>query len=117
VLAAVSKPILGADFFTTHHLLVDTSTNSVLDAETLLPVSGEKGPGSRINSGSAKQSRLVAHLSAIPAPVMNLLAEFPDVVGDGTTTPRPVHGVEHTIETKGKQLFAKSRHRPWKKCA
>ncbi len=54
VLAAVSKPILGADFFSTHHLLVDTSTNSVLDAETLLPIGGEKGPGSGRNSGSPK---------------------------------------------------------------
>ncbi len=29
VLAAVSKPILGANFFTEHHLLVDTATNRV----------------------------------------------------------------------------------------
>ncbi len=107
VLAAVSKPILGADFFTKIHLLVDTATNSVLCAETLLPVGGSTEPGSR--SGSATKSRLVAHLSVIPPPVRNLLAEFPGVVGDGTTTPKPLHGVEHTIETKGRPLFAKSR--------
>jgi hypothetical protein len=106
ILAAVAKPILGADFFSAHHLLVDTSTHSVLDAATLLPIGGMKEPGS--GSGSAK-SKLVAHLSSVPLPVRNLLAEFPGVVGDGTTTPRPLHGVEHSIETKGRPLFAKSR--------
>ncbi len=44
ILAAVSKPILGADFFSTHHLLVDTSTHSVLDAATLLPIGVVKNP-------------------------------------------------------------------------
>jgi len=109
LLAAVAKPILGADFFTTHHLLVDTATNSVLYAETLLPVGGSSAHGSEANSGSAKMSKLVAHLSAFSPPIRNLLAEFPGVVGDGTTTPHPLHGVEHTIETKGRPLFFKSR--------
>jgi hypothetical protein len=109
VLAAVSKPILGADFFSKHHLLVDTATNRVLSAETLLPIGGSIEPGSGSDSGSNKKSRLVAHLSVISPPVRNLLSEFPGVVGDGTTTPKPLHGVEHTIETKGRPLFAKSR--------
>ena len=108
ILAAVSKPILGADFFSTHHLLVDTSTHSVLDAATLLPIGGSKEPGTGSESGSTK-SKLVAHLASVPLPVRNLLAEFPGVVGDGTTTPHPLHGVEHSIETKGRPLFAKSR--------
>ncbi len=94
VLAAVSKPILGADFFTKHHLLVDTATNRVLHAETLLPVGGVKEPGSGKISGSETKSRLVAHLSVIPPPFRTLLAEFPGVVGDGTTTPSPLHGAQ-----------------------
>jgi len=105
ILAAVANPILGADFFSTHHLLVDTSTHSVLDAVTLLPIGGTQEP----ESGSGKKSRLVAHLSTISPPVRKLLAEFPGVVGNGDTTPRPLHGVEHSIETKGRPLFAKSR--------
>jgi hypothetical protein len=40
---------------------------------------------------------------------VSAVAEFPGVVGDGTTTPRPLHGVQHTIETQGRPLFAKSR--------
>jgi hypothetical protein len=100
VQAAVNKPILGADFFSKHKLLVDTASNRVLDAATLLPLgepAGSKGTG------------LVAALSAFPPPVRSLLAEFPSVVGDGSDTPRPLHGVQHTVETKGRPLFAKSR--------
>jgi hypothetical protein len=98
--AAVNKPILGADFFSRHKLLVDTAGNRVLDVATLLPLSepaGNKGTG------------LVAALSAVPPPVRSLFAEFPSVVGDGSDTPRPLHGIQHTVETKGRLLFAKSR--------
>jgi hypothetical protein len=98
--AAVNKPILGADFFSQHKLLVDTAGNRVLDAATLLPL-GEPS--------SSKDTGLVAALSAVPPPVRSLLAEFPSVVGDGSDTPRPLHGVQHTVETKGRPLFAKSR--------
>ncbi len=68
----------------------------VLDSATLLPL-GEPTSG--------KGTGLVAALSAVPLPVRSLLAEFPRVVGDGSDTPRPLHGVE----TKGRPLFAKSR--------
>jgi hypothetical protein len=100
VQAAVNKPILGADFFSQHKLLVDTAGNRVLDAATLLPL-GEPAGG--------KGTGLVAALSAVPPPVRSLLAEFPSVVGDGSDTPRPLHGVQHTVETKGRPLFAKSQ--------
>ena len=100
VLAAVARPILGADFFAAHSLLVDSASHSVLDAVSLQPVSGEKGLG---------RSPLVTQLSVVPTPVRELLAAFPGVVGTGTTTPKPLHGVEHTIETAGRPLFARSR--------
>ncbi|MFO0006438.1 MAG: hypothetical protein ACK559_35485, partial [bacterium] len=89
VQAAVSKPILGADFFSQHKLLVDTAGNRVLDAATLLPLG---------KPASGKDTGLVAALSAVPPPVRSLLAEFPSGVGDGSDTPRPLHGVQHTIE-------------------
>ncbi len=100
MLAAVSKPIVGADFFSRHKLLVDTAGNQVLDAATLSPL----GP-----SNSRSDTGLIAELSAVLPPVRSLLAEFPGVVGDGTDTPRPLHGVKHSIETKGRPFFAKSR--------
>jgi hypothetical protein len=71
VRAAVNKPILGADFFSKHKLLVDTAGNRVLDAATLLPL-GEPAGG--------KGTGLVAALSAVPPPVRSLLAEFPSVL-------------------------------------
>ena len=79
VQAAVNKPILGADFFSQHKLLVDTAGNRVLDAATLLPL-GEPASG--------KSTGLIATLSAVPPPVRTLLAEFPSVVGDGSDKPR-----------------------------
>jgi len=80
---------------------VDTAGSQVLDAATLSPL----GPA---NSGS--ETGLIAELSAVPPPVRSLLADFPGVVGDGgAETPRPLHGVKHSIETKGRPLFAKSR--------
>ncbi len=42
VQAAVNKPILGADFFSQHKLLVDTAGNRVLDAATLLPLGNQQ---------------------------------------------------------------------------
>ncbi len=100
LLAAVNKPILGADFFSQHKLLVDTAGNQVLDTTTLLPLRA---------SSSGPESGMIAELSAVPPPVRSLLAEFPGVVGDGTDTPCPLHGVKNSIERKGRPLFAKSR--------
>ncbi len=78
---------------------MDTAGSQVLDAAMLSPL----GPA---NSGS--ETGLIAELSTVPPPVRSLLAEFPGVVGDGADTPRPLHGVKHYIETKGRPLFAKS---------
>ncbi len=104
VQAAVNKPILGADIFSKHKLLVDTAGNRVLDAATLLPLSEPAG---------GKGTGLVAALSAVPPPVRSLLAEFPSVVGDGSDMPRPLHGVQHTVETS----FARQRRslEPWRR--
>jgi hypothetical protein len=43
ILAAVSKSILGTDFLSKHHVLVDPATGQVLDAESLSPV-GSNSP-------------------------------------------------------------------------
>ena len=71
ILAAVARPILGADFFGARSLLVDSASHSVLDAVSLLPVCGEKG---------SVRSPLIAQLSVLPPPVHELLATFPGVV-------------------------------------
>jgi hypothetical protein len=106
ILAAVSKPILGTDFLAKHRLLVDPAAGQVLDAETLSPL----GSGN-LTAAAAKtpRSRLAASLCHIAPAVRNLIAQFPAVVGNGSGTPKPTHGVSHSIETTGRPVFAKAR--------
>src|SRR5450830_1451924 len=99
--AAVDKPILGADFFASHRLLVDSYARCIRDAKTLLPL---------VESISQPPlSPFVSSLSNLSQQTRELLSEFPSVIGDGSTTPKPLHGVQHTKETTGRPVFAKSR--------
>jgi hypothetical protein len=100
VLAAVNKPIFRCRFFLPAQTLSGYGRLRVLDAATLLPLG---------SSSSGPDTGLIAELSAVPLPVRSLLAKFPGIVDDGTDTLRPFHGVKHSIETKGRPLFAKSR--------
>jgi hypothetical protein len=100
ILAAVSKPILGVDFLAAHRLLVDPFTRTVLHAATLKPV------GAAV---AAAASQFSASISHIAPSIRTLLASFPGVVGDGSGTPRPLHGVTHSVETTGRPVFAKAR--------
>ena len=100
ILAAVSKPILGTDFFAAHRLLVDPFSRLVLDAVTLKPLSA---------AVAALPSKFSAALCHITPAVRTLLAAFPSIIGDGKATPRPLHGVRHSVETTGRPVFAKAR--------
>jgi len=102
ILAAVSKPILGIDFLARHRLLVDPFARQVLDASTLRPL----GPAS---AAAPRRSRLAAALCHVAPAVRSLLSSFPSIVGNGSGTPRPKHGVRHFIETSGRPVFAKAR--------
>ena len=102
VLAEVDQPILGVDFLASSQLLVDPAGNRVLYATTLQPV--EK------DAKYKKTSGLVNTLRQSSVPVRQLLSEFPEVVADSGRLPRTaVQGVEHTIETSGRPVFAKFR--------
>jgi cleavage and polyadenylation specificity factor subunit 1 len=100
ILAAMSKPILGIDFLSAHHLLVDPFSKAVLFASSLEPV------GRRV---AAAPSRFAASFSHIILAVRTLLASFPSIFGDGKGTPRPRHGVHHFVESSGQPVFAKAR--------
>ena len=100
ILAAVSKPILGIDFLSSHRLLVDPFSKAVLFASSLEPV---------CRTIAAAPSRFAASISHIVPAVRTLLASFPNIVGDGKGTPRPRHGVRHFVETSGRPVFAKAR--------
>jgi len=100
ILAAVSKPILGTDFLAAHRLLVDPFSRLVLDAVSLKPLSA---------AVAVLPSKFAAALCHITPAVRTLLASFPSIIGDGKATPRPLHGVRHSVETTGRPVFAKAR--------
>ncbi len=100
ILAAVSKPILGVNFLSANRLLVDPHFGQVLDATTLDPISG---------SGSAPRKSGLASLCHVMPEVRALLASFPAIVGDGSGTPNPKHGVFHSIRDNRKTCLRQSK--------
>jgi hypothetical protein len=83
--AAVASPILGLDFLAANRLLVDPPARQVLDEATLLPITVTT------QSHRLRCSRLTA------------------IIGDNLTPPAPLHGVQHTIKTSSRPVFAKRR--------
>ncbi len=72
----------------------------VLDAVTLKPLSA---------AVAVLPSKFAAALCQTTPAVCTLLAPFPSIIGDGKATPRPLHGVRHSVETTGRPVFAKAR--------
>jgi hypothetical protein len=95
VLAHVSYPILGLDFFNAHKLLIDAKTSTILFKSNMLPVTFP--------------SKVVAATAVTVLPsVYQLLDKFPVVCSTGTSTwIKPKHGVEHVVETTGQPVPAK----------
>jgi hypothetical protein len=56
ILAAVSKPILGIDFLSAHHLLVDPFSRAVLFASSLQPV------GCTVAAATSKFAASISHI-------------------------------------------------------
>ncbi|MEG2138194.1 MAG: reverse transcriptase domain-containing protein, partial [Oscillospiraceae bacterium] len=84
------------------HLLVDPANKLVLDAATLRPLNA--------HASGRPAAALMASLSAIPESVRELLSAFPTVFAvPAGRFPPPLHGVEHTVETTGRPVFAKAR--------
>jgi hypothetical protein len=101
VLAAVSRPLLGVDFLARHKLLVDAAGRRVVCASSLRPLSPPFIP--------CRRSSFVAAVSQVPAAVRLLLSQYPDIVSDGQSRPRPRHGVEHKVIITGQPIFAPAR--------
>jgi len=99
LLAGVDRPILGLDFLAANKLSVDAATGRVFQSGSALPIT----PGS-----SSSSSSLNSLLFSDPD-IHQLLSEFPEVVSDTLSRVPPLHGVQHTIETTGRPLFAKAR--------
>jgi Reverse transcriptase (RNA-dependent DNA polymerase)/RNase H-like domain found in reverse transcriptase/Integrase core domain/Integrase zinc binding domain len=96
ILAAVSKPILGVDFLAANRLLVDPFARTVLHASNFKPI-------------HAVATHMLSTVMNVSPVIRKLLSNFPTIVGDGSGTPRPTHGVQHHVTTKGAPVFAKAR--------
>ncbi|GFU69855.1 retrovirus-related Pol polyprotein from transposon 297 [Trichonephila clavipes] len=97
IIAAVSQPIIGADFLRQYGLLVDICHDFLLDSLTKLQTQGtvQQGNNSGIKTvnGNHKCHRL--------------LAEFRSLV-EAVSTPRKLrHEGKHTIATRGPPVFFK----------
>jgi cleavage and polyadenylation specificity factor subunit 1 len=107
ILAGVATPIIGLDFLAAHRLFVDAAAGRVLHGDTMLPV--DQPPA---QPTVAAKTSPVAAVSTVPPEVQELLNAFPNITAaadDSGAWPKPLHGVEHYIETSGRPVTAKPR--------
>lgn len=102
IVAAVTKPILGADFLKHHNILVDIAGRCLVDKTTNLSI---KVPICRAVLPTVRTIDMEQEYHRI-------LAEFPDVVRPSSFKECLKHQVEHHIETTGPPLHAKARPLP-----
>ncbi|XP_064470512.1 uncharacterized protein LOC135385212 [Ornithodoros turicata] len=103
LVAAVSHPILGADFLNNHQLLVDMRNHRLIDSATSLTVSGIR---------SSHQSLGVSVFQADGNPYLAVLNEFPQLTRPPDWSKPVPHSVVHHIETKGPPVFCRPRRLP-----
>ncbi|XP_061902030.1 uncharacterized protein LOC133649214, partial [Entelurus aequoreus] len=100
IIAAITVPIIGADFLCANGLLVDVANRRLIDAvsfSTFTCKAGGLGPLTHANylvSGDVFQ---------------RLLADFPSLITPAFSTADTKHGVEHFIPTMGPPVFARAR--------
>ena len=102
--ADVSLPLLGADFLSHYHLLVDVHRRRLVDAYTLSSIAIASAPDD-----------LALHVTDATHPYNALRSEFPAVfrpeLRPAPQSPPP-HGVFHHIKTLGPPTFARFRRLP-----
>ncbi|KAG8174445.1 hypothetical protein JTE90_014232 [Oedothorax gibbosus] len=98
VIAAVSHPILGADFLKNFGLLVDMKNNRLIDTST----------GRKVSAPVIASSYGTISLLAQDSKYKDLLSEFPEIIK--VSNPVKInHQVEHHIETTGPPVFSRAR--------
>ena len=111
VLAAVSQPILGIDFFKQFKLCVDVVNEKLVPLEYVsATVRMRDRPAGGDQAAQRPANRLAASSlpGSLPLAARELLQKYPDVVSTGITHPHPLHGISHSIETTGRPVFAKA---------
>lgn len=97
--AAVTQPILGADFLRHHDLLVDLKHGTLLDRLTSLRTRGRTAPGESTGISAVCRDN----------PFAAILKGFPTLTQPYSATQPVKHHVLHYIETTGPPVFAKAR--------
>lgn len=98
--AAVDKPILGADFLRAHGLLVDVRGCQLLDPDTFITFPGIPT--------SCRPTRLL-HVAPVLCQYRLLLEQYPLLFDPSLQAHVPTHGVKHAIETSGRPVHARPR--------
>lgn len=101
VLAAVERPLLGADFLRKYGLLVDVRGQRLIHSETFNSV-----PLSSITCSSPPK---LSALSADSNAWQTLLAQFPSLTAPTFSQSENKHGVVHFIPTNGPPLHSRAR--------
>lgn len=99
IIAAVSKPILGADFLKFHHIIVDIKNRRLIDGKTLLTTNAQLCAANipTVRSIDVQQS------------YHDILADYPGTTRLTSMKLSPKHNVEHFIETTGPPLHCRPR--------
>ena len=106
-IARVAQPILGADFFRQHGILIDVK-GSCLRLNDGLIVKGSTGHMSQASTFRPRRQTKAA-VSAL-SDYSRILVQY-----DGVTEPKfdpghvPAHGVSHVVPTTGSPVFARAR--------
>ena len=106
--AAVNRPILGADFLSRHGLLIDLRHGRLLR----LPRAGSSllAPLPTITAAAATPPTIAGLHCPRANAVDALLDDFPSVlVSHYNPKELPAHGIRHSVPTTGAPVFAKAR--------
>ena len=102
LLAAVDRPILGADWLAHNSLLVDLSAGQVLSSDSLQPINDV--------IALCETSEFFTALLSTPPDFRSLLSEFPELLSEDRVPDLRKHGVQHFIVTSpGPPVAAKAR--------
>ena len=105
MVADVTQPILGADFFCAdflcaHSLMVDVRGRHLVNIEEFETI--------RIESDSSPVPHAF-HVASQPGKFADILKTRPKLTTPTLTNPNPAHGMHHFVETTGPPVYAQAR--------